>query len=106
MSAVNATAHDANIDAEDCRSVFSAILQGAPTSTTDFGRIDRDRFYVSTAPGTANNGDPITLCVFYQATTLKNLASAPNGDAYQTVGNNFVYNPRSGNVTVHNNRNN
>lgn len=106
VSAENASAHDANMSAEDCRSVFSAILQGAPTSSTDFGRVDRDRYYVSTATGTATNGDPISLCVFYQATTLKNLASAPNGDDYQSVGNNFVYNPRSGNVTVYNNRNN
>lgn len=106
VSAVNANAHDANMNAEDCRSVFSAILQGAPTNTTEFNRIDRDRFYVSTASATATNGDPISLCVYYQATTIKNLASAPNSDDYLSVGNNFVYNPRSGNVTVYNNRNN
>lgn len=106
VSAVNSSAYHNNMTAEDCRSVFSAILQGAPTSTTDFSRIERDRFYVSTAQGTAATGEPVTLCVFYQASTVKNLASAPSGDAYQSVGNNFVYNPRSGNVTVYNNRNN
>lgn len=101
VSAVSNGANINNLSAEDCRSVFVAILQGAPTSTTDFSRTERDRFYVTTAPGGA-----ATLCVFYQASTIKNLAAPPSGDAYQSVGNNFVYNPRTGNVTVFNNRNN
>lgn len=106
VSAVNSSAHSNSLSAEDCRSMFAAILQGAPTITTDFNRIGRDRFFVNTAQGSTASGEPVTLCVFYQASTVKNLASAPNGDAYQRVGNNFVYNPRSGNVTVNNNRNN
>ncbi|RUO26680.1 pili assembly chaperone [Aliidiomarina minuta] len=106
VSAMRDQAHDGDVTPEDCRSLFDAILQGAPTSTTDFSRIDRDRFYVATSSTTATNGDTISLCVYYQATTLKNLASAPGGADYSSVGNNFVYNPRTGNVTVYNNRNN
>lgn len=106
VSAISSSAHDGNVSAEDCRSLFAAILQGAPTSTTSFSRIDRDRFYVTTAQGTASNGEAIGLCVYYQSPTLRNLSAPPSGDAYQSVGNNFVYNPRTGNVIVNNNRNN
>lgn len=106
VSAVSNQAHSNNISADDCRSLFSAIMQGAPTSTTDFSRIDRDRFFVSTASGSGAGGDPVDLCVYYQAPTLKNLGSVPTGNDYMSVGNNFVYNPRTGNVTVYNNRNN
>ena len=106
VSAINSSAHSNNITADDCQSVFQAILQGGPPSTTDFGRVERDRYFVSTANSTTTTGAPVTLCVFYLATTIRNLASAPNGDAYQSVGNNFTYNPHTGNTTVYNNRNN
>ena len=106
VSAINSSAHANNLTAEDCQSLFQAILQGGPTTATDFGRIERDRYFVSTAAGTTNAGAPVTLCVYYLATTIRNLASAPEGDAYLSVGNNFTYNPHTGNVTVYNNRNN
>lgn len=106
VSAISSSAHRNNLTAQDCQSLFHAILQGGPTSTTDFGRIERDRYFVSTAAGTTTTGAPVNLCVFYLATTIKGLASAPNGDAYLSVGNNFTYSPHTGNVTVYNNRNN
>ena len=106
VSAVNNSAHRNHLTAEDCQSLFQAILQGGPTSTTDFSRIERDRYFVSTTSGTTTNGAPVTLCVYYLASTIRNLAKAPNGDAFQSEGNNFTYNPHTGNVTVYNNRNN
>ncbi|WP_194756221.1 type II secretion system protein [Aliidiomarina indica] len=88
-----------NMSAEDCRSLFAAILQGAPTASADFADIDRVRFFVA-----AENNGTNDICVFYQAITLKNLGGAPSGDDYQTTGNNFVYNPRTGGVNVNLNR--
>ena len=97
----NPAAHDENMDADDCRSLFAALLQGAPTASTDFADIDRVRFYV-----TAENNGTNDICVYYQASTLKSLLAAPTGDEYLTVGNNFVYNPRTGGVNVNLNRSN
>ncbi|MCH8492833.1 MAG: prepilin-type N-terminal cleavage/methylation domain-containing protein [Idiomarina sp.] len=97
----NPAAHDENMNAEDCRSLFAAILQGAPTASTTFTELDRVRFYVS-----AENNGTNDICVFYQASTLKSLPTAPEGDDYQSVGNNFVYNPRTGGVNVNLNRSN
>lgn len=97
----NPEAHDLNMNAEDCRSLFAAILQGAPTASSNFADLDRVRFYV-----TAENNGTNDICVYYQASTLKSLSGAPEGDDYLTVGNNFVYNPRTGGVNVNLNRSN
>ena len=97
----NPEAHDLNMNAEDCRSLFAAILQGAPTASTTFADLDRVRFFV-----TAENNGTNDICVYYQASTLKSLLAAPEGDDYLTVGNNFVYNPRTGGVNVNLNRSN
>ncbi|WP_306418742.1 type II secretion system protein [Aliidiomarina celeris] len=97
----NPAAHDLNMNADDCRSLFAAILQGAPTASTLFADIERVRFFV-----TAENNGTNDICVYYQASTLKSLLAAPEGDDYLTVGNNFVYNPRTGNVNVNLNRSN
>ena len=96
----NLTAHDENMNAEDCRTLFAAILQGAPTATANFAEVDRVRFYV-----TAENNGTNDICVFYQSNTVKGLAAAPSGNDYLSVGNNFVYNPRTGSVNVNLNRN-
>ncbi|CUS47462.1 MAG: MSH system minor pilin protein MshB [Idiomarinaceae bacterium HL-53] len=96
----NLTAHDENMSADDCRTLFAAILQGAPTATTSFSEVDRVRFYVA-----AENNGTNDICVFYQSNTVKGLAAAPSGNDYLTVGNNFVYNPRTGSVNVNLNRN-
>ncbi|RUO37600.1 pili assembly chaperone [Aliidiomarina shirensis] len=97
----NPSAHDNNMDAEDCRSLFAAILQGAPTASTNFADLDRVRFFVAAENDGTNN-----ICVYYQARTLRSLLDAPSGDDYLTVGNNFVYNPRTGGVNVNLNRSN
>ncbi|RTE86386.1 type II secretion system protein [Aliidiomarina sp. B3213] len=96
----NPAAHDENMTADDCRTLFGAILQGAPTAASDFSEVERVRFYV-----TAENNGTNDICVYYQASTVKGLTAAPSGDDYLTVGNNFVYNPRTGSVNVNLNRN-
>lgn len=96
----NMTAHDQNMNAEDCRTLFAAILQGAPTASANFADVDRVRFFV-----TAESNGTNDICVFYQTNTVKGLAAAPSGNDYFNVGNSFVYNPRTGNVNVNLNRN-
>ncbi len=96
----NPGAHDQNMNADDCRTLLAAILQGAPTASANFADVDRVRFFV-----TAGNNGTNDLCVFYQTNTVKGLAAAPSGNDYLSVGNNFVYNPRTGNVNVNLNRN-
>lgn len=97
----NAAAHDENMDAEDCRTMFTAILQGAPTASVDFADLERVRFFV-----TSENNGTNDICVYYQSSTVKNLDTPPGDGDYTTVGNNFVYNPRTGGVNVNLNRNN
>lgn len=97
----NAAAHDESMDAEDCRTLFTAILQGAPTASIDFGDLERVRFYVA-----AENNGINDICVYYQSSTVKNLDAPPGDGDYTTEGNNFVYNPRTGGVNVNLNRNN
>ncbi|MDX1706304.1 prepilin-type N-terminal cleavage/methylation domain-containing protein [Pseudidiomarina sp.] len=94
----NTNAHDQNMTAEDCRTLMQAILQGSPTATTNFTLLGENRYYVSRE----NNGTN-DICVYYLANTIKSLASAPSGTDYLSVGNVFVYNPRTGGVSIFSN---
>ncbi len=94
----NFDAHDLNMTAEDCRTIMQAILQGAPTSTTSFTLLGENRYFVARE----NNGTN-DICVYYLANTIKQRASAPAGTDYLSVGNAFVYNPRTGGVSIYSN---
>src|SRR5690554_5798412 len=94
----NPDAHDLNMTSEDCRTVMQAILQGAPTATTSFTLLGENRYYVVRESNGVND-----ICVYYLANTIKNLASAPSGTDYRSVGNAFVYNPRTGGVSIFSN---
>ena len=94
----NLDAHDLNLTSEDCRTVMQAILQGAPTATTSFTLLGENRYYV-----TRENNGVNDICVYYLANTIKNLAAAPAGNDYLSVGNAFVYNPRTGGVSIYSN---
>lgn len=94
----NVDAHDLNLTSEDCRTLMQAILQGAPTATSSFTLLGENRYYVVRESNGVND-----ICVYYLANTIKNRASAPAGDDYLTVGNVFVYNPRTGGVSIYSN---
>jgi MSHA pilin protein MshB len=94
----NFDAHDLNMTAEDCRTIMQAVLQGAPTSTTSFTLLGENRYFVARE----NNGTN-DICVYYLANTIKQRASAPAGTDYLSVGNAFVYNPRTGGVSIYSN---
>ncbi|KFZ28988.1 MULTISPECIES: prepilin-type N-terminal cleavage/methylation domain-containing protein [Pseudidiomarina] len=94
----NSEAHDQNMSSEDCRTIMQAILQGAPTATSNFGLLGENRYYVARE----NNGTN-DICVYFLANTIQNLASAPTGNDYLSVGNVFVYNPRTGGVSIFSN---
>lgn len=94
----NPNAHDQNMNSEDCRSIMQAILQGAPTATTNFTLLGENRYYVTQETFGGND-----VCVYYLANTIKNLTTAPSGTDFQTTGNVFVYNPRTGSVNIYSN---
>lgn len=94
----NPNAHDQNMNSEDCRSIMQAILQGAPTATTNFALLGENRYYVTQETFGGND-----VCVYYLANTIKNLTAAPSGTDFQTTGNVFVYNPRTGSVNIYSN---
>lgn len=91
----NNAAHDENLTSQDCSTVMQAILQGAPTVTDNYAQLGENRYYVAQE----NNGTN-DICVYYLANTIKNLTSAPSGTDYQSVGNAFVYDPRTGNIRI------
>lgn len=98
------TVHDETMSSADCVSLMQSILQGSPTVSDNYAGLGESRYYASaeSSPvGGANN----QVCVFYLANTIKNLTSAPTGNDFLTTGNNFVYNPRNGGVTVYSNNN-
>ena len=98
VSGDNAAAHDENLAASDCLSLMQAILQGAPTATTDFNLLQESRYFVTQETLGAND-----VCAYYLANTIRNETSAPSGTDYQTTGNVFLYNPRTGSVNIFSN---
>lgn len=94
----NANAHDQNMNSDDCRTLMQAILQGAPTATDNFALLGENRYYVAQESVGGND-----VCVYYLANTIKNLTAAPSGNDFQTTGNVFVYNPRTGGVNIYSN---
>ncbi|MGQ4276693.1 prepilin-type N-terminal cleavage/methylation domain-containing protein [Pseudidiomarina sp. E22-M8] len=94
----NTEAHDQNLTSEDCRTIMQAILQGAPTATANYGLLSQNRYYV-----TRENNGTNDICVYYLANTIKNLTATPAGNDYLSVGNVFVYNPRTGGVSIFSN---
>ncbi len=94
----NTEAHDQNMSSEDCRTIMQAVLQGAPTATTNYGLLAENRYYVARE----NNGTN-DICVYYLANTIQGLGGAPTGNDYLSVGNVFVYNPRTGGVSIFSN---
>ncbi|MBY6063940.1 prepilin-type N-terminal cleavage/methylation domain-containing protein [Pseudidiomarina sediminum] len=94
----NNSAHDQNMTSEDCRTIMQAILQGAPTATNNFGLLGENRYYV-----TRENNGSNDICVYYLASTIQTQATAPSGNDYLSVGNVFVYNPRTGGVSIFSN---
>ncbi|MFC0445913.1 prepilin-type N-terminal cleavage/methylation domain-containing protein [Pseudidiomarina halophila] len=94
----NTEAHDQNMSSEDCRTIMQAILQGAPTATTNYALLGENRYYV-----TRENNGTNDICVYFLAITIQSLNSAPAGNDYLRVGNAFVYNPRTGGVSIFSN---
>lgn len=94
----NNSAHDQNMTSEDCRTIMQAILQGAPTATNNFGLLGENRYYV-----TRENNGSNDICVYYLASTIQTETTAPSGNDYLSVGNVFVYNPRTGGVSIFSN---
>lgn len=100
----NAGAHDENLTAADCVSLMQNILQGSPTVTDSYPNLGENRYYANVATSPVSGGGN-QVCVFYLANTIKNLESTPTDDDFLTTGNNFVYNPRNGGVTVYSSNN-
>jgi MSHA pilin protein MshB len=79
----------ANINAADCVQIFTRILQSAPSIDDDHGDAvdDGAKYYAQ-----ANND----ICRYYLMATVKN--NEPGAD--EEIGNGFLYDAASGQVTV------
>ncbi len=79
---------------EKCMIVWDGILQNPAAITSDISEVDNHRYFSDVTSG--------GLCIFYLIQTLSRDDSGtitdPSGAT--TVGNNFVYNPANGRVSV------
>ena len=92
----NLPAHSAspNMTAQQCAIVWNGILQNPASLTSAIAEANNHRYFVAT---TASN-----LCVYYLIQTLnRNRGGAIDDPAGATnIGNNFVYDPATGRVSV------
>ena len=96
-------ADETNIADADCVEVWEDILQ-SPPRITSASPIGDERYYVTQATEGSDR-----VCVFYQVASLDIQpgdavpTAAQNGN--DTIGNGFVYNPRTGQVRIFSNNN-
>lgn len=91
---------DIAISRLDCESIFTLIMQSAPTITSLWDPSIAEEFTyftnVNRGAGVGNND----LCQYYLLQTVKNRADQP---LTTNIGNGFVYDPRIGQVQVFSN---
>ncbi|MFT6267459.1 MAG: MSHA pilin protein MshB [Alphaproteobacteria bacterium] len=84
----------------DCQSIFSLIMQSAPTITSDWDPTEAKEFqYFTNVIESAGVGEN-DVCHYYLLQTLKNEGQEP---LTVSIGNGFVYDPRIGQVQVFSN---
>ncbi|MFC3123038.1 type II secretion system protein [Agaribacter flavus] len=91
---------DDAISADDCRSIFTLVMQSSPTITSLWQPDVAEEFsyFTNVQSGAGIGGNDI--CRYYLLQTVKNLQSEP---LTNSNGNGFVYDPRIGQVTVFSN---
>ncbi len=91
------SSEDTSMSNADCQSIFSLIMQSAPTITANWQNIptERFRYYTAVSSGTGSGGND--QCYYYLSQTIKNLNTAPVDN---TQGNGFIYDSRIGQVIV------
>jgi MSHA pilin protein MshB len=95
----NSTEDDV-ISEADCKSVFTLIMQSAPSITTVWNPLEADEFqYFTNVNGSAGIGGN-DVCHYYLMQTVKNESQEP---LTVNSGNGFVYDPRIGQVQVFSN---
>ena len=84
----------------DCESVFTRILQSAPSITTVWNPALADEFTYFTNVNTGAGGAGNDVCHYYLLQTVKNNTAQPTTT---NSGNGFVYDPRIGQLQVFSN---
>jgi MSHA pilin protein MshB len=96
----DSSTEDIAISRLDCESIFSLIMQSAPTITSLWDPSIAEEFTyftnVNSGAGLGNND----LCHYYLLQTIKNRTDQP---LTTNIGNGFVYDPRIGQVQVFSN---
>lgn len=98
----DSSSEDTSMIDADCQSVFSLIMQSAPSITSVWSNVPTERFRYYTAVNTGAGSGGNDLCYYYLSQTVKNLANAPVDN---TQGNGFIYDARIGQVIVFTNNN-
>ncbi|OFC71163.1 pilus assembly FimT family protein [Alteromonas confluentis] len=96
------SSEDTNMTDADCQSVFSLIMQSAPSITSIWSNVPTERYRYYTAVRTGQGSGGNDLCYYYLSQTIKNLNSAPVDNSQ---GNGFIYDSRIGQVIVFTNNN-
>ena len=90
----NDAGHTVAMDADQCSIVWDGLLQNPASLTSDAGQAENNRYFVS---ATADDN-----CVYYLTQTLSRDESGDieDPDGATNVGNNFVYDPANGRISV------
>ncbi|WP_026960025.1 type II secretion system protein [Aliagarivorans taiwanensis] len=82
------------IDATRCLEVWEAIFQNPSPASTNIGGVQDNGYYVATA------ADPngIQACAYYQVNSLVKSGGGYTAPSGTDVGNNFTYQPQTGQV--------
>ncbi|MFC4701069.1 type IV pilin protein [Glaciecola siphonariae] len=96
----DSSTEDTDVSRLDCESIFTLIMQSAPTITSLWDPAIAEEFTyftnVNKGAGAANND----VCHYYLLQTVKNRSAQP---LTTNIGNGFVYDPRIGQVQVFSN---
>ncbi|MFT4993409.1 MAG: MSHA pilin protein MshB [Paraglaciecola sp.] len=93
----DASSEDDRVSMLDCESVFSLIMQSAPSITSDWNirPFENFRYFTNVSAGSGSGGNDV--CYYYLTRTVKNESSEPLDNL---VGKGFIYDPRVGQVMV------
>lgn len=84
---------DESMDVDQCSTVWNGLLQNPASLTSNAEQAETNRYFVSATGG---------QCVYYLVQTLNRAESGAIEDpeGATTIGNNFVYDPANGRVSV------
>lgn len=96
----DSSSEDDQISPLDCESIFTLIMQSAPSISSNWNNrpFEDFRYFTNVKKSVGSGGNDV--CYYYLTQTIKNLTIEPTDNL---AGNGFIYDPRIGQVKVFSN---